>query len=100
MTFSNFQCGCCGVLFRSTDEEQRKFDQDEGYGICDGCAREIEEQNEREWKKMEDFVAASLNETNRAKFLAYDQDLRRGIMLQMIDDGVLKFVIKRAMPSE
>lgn len=49
---------------------------------------------------MEDFVATSLNETNRAKFLAYDQDLRRGIMLQMIDDGVLKFVIKRAMPSE
>lgn len=87
-------------MFRSTDEEQRKFDQDEGCGICDGCAREIEEQNEREWKKMEEYVYASLNETNRAKFLAYDQDLRRGIILEMIDHGVLKFVIKRAMPSE
>lgn len=63
-------------------------------------ARKAMAQNEREWKKMEDFVAASLNETNRAKFLAYDQDLRRGIILEMIDHGVLKFVIKRAMPSE
>lgn len=82
-------------MFRSTDEEQRKFDQDEGYGICQECADEIEEKNEKEWQRLEEQVAASLSPANREKFLAYELALRRGLILQMIDDGVLKFVITR-----
>jgi len=28
---------CCGETFESTYEKQRRFDQDNGYGICPGC---------------------------------------------------------------
>ena len=34
-----FTCGCCGTSFQSTIEEQRKFDQDSSYGICDSCSK-------------------------------------------------------------
>jgi|GEM_PF-1898602 hypothetical protein len=34
---ATFECGCCGTDFESTYAEQRKFDQDNGYGICPVC---------------------------------------------------------------
>jgi hypothetical protein len=36
---AQFECGCCGKSFTSTYEKQRKFDQDNGYGMCASCAR-------------------------------------------------------------
>ena len=39
-TPQTFTCGCCGNSFKSTLEEQQKYDQDTGYGYCDGCANE------------------------------------------------------------
>jgi hypothetical protein len=36
---AGFTCGCCGTWFQSTITKQRKFDQDEGYGICPDCER-------------------------------------------------------------
>lgn len=36
---ATFECGCCGEGFKSTLKNQRKFDQDNGYGICPDCAR-------------------------------------------------------------
>lgn len=36
---ANFTCGCCGDWFKGVVEEQLKFDQDNGYGICNGCAK-------------------------------------------------------------
>jgi hypothetical protein len=35
---ASFECGCCGTFFQSTYAEQRKYDQDNGYGICPDCA--------------------------------------------------------------
>jgi hypothetical protein len=35
---AHFQCGCCGDDFESTIAEQKRFDRDAGYGICDDCA--------------------------------------------------------------
>ena len=93
--FRNFQCGCCGALFRSTDEEQRKFDQDEGWGICDECAIEIDAQNEREWQSAIKTLADGLNEINRAKFYSLDVEVQKGLVLQAIEDGVLRFSISR-----
>jgi hypothetical protein len=90
-----FICGCCGRAFFSTDEVQAPFDQDSGYGFCAPCALENEQRNEDEWNKLEKLVADSLNETNRAKFLSYDLELRRGLMLQMMDDGVITWTIRR-----
>ncbi len=34
---SYFTCSCCGSSFKSTIQEQRVFDQDEGYGKCPKC---------------------------------------------------------------
>lgn len=34
-----FTCGCCGDWFQSTVKIQRKYDQDEGYGMCRSCGR-------------------------------------------------------------
>ena len=34
-----FDCGCCGSGFQSTIADQRKFDQDAGYGICPNCEK-------------------------------------------------------------
>lgn len=34
---TGFTCGCCGGWFTSTICEQERFDQDDGYGICEGC---------------------------------------------------------------
>jgi hypothetical protein len=30
-------CGCCGAWFKGNVQEQLKFDQDAGYGLCDNC---------------------------------------------------------------
>ena len=34
-----FVCGCCGEDFKGNVKKQLEFDQDAGYGICDGCAK-------------------------------------------------------------
>lgn len=34
-----FTCGCCGEDFQSTIAKQKRYDQDNGYGICSGCKR-------------------------------------------------------------
>lgn len=34
---TGFTCGCCGEWFTSTIRAQERFDQDEGYGICETC---------------------------------------------------------------
>lgn len=36
-----FTCSCCGEGFRSTINEQRRFDQDEGYGHCPSCIQQF-----------------------------------------------------------
>jgi hypothetical protein len=33
-----FECGCCGESFKSTYATQKKYDQDNGYGICRRCS--------------------------------------------------------------
>ncbi len=37
---AHFTCGCCGDRFSSTLQEQERFDQDAGYGICPSCAKD------------------------------------------------------------
>ena len=90
-----FICGCCGDGFRDTLTAQAEHDQDAGYGICPRCEMWIDERNERDWADIESKVAAALNPQNRAKFLGFDVEVRRGIMWQMMDDGLIQFEIRR-----
>lgn len=34
---ASFTCGCCGGYFKSTIQQQKKYDQDQGFGICPSC---------------------------------------------------------------
>ena len=44
---------------------------------------------ERRWDSLRDKVAAALGQKNREVFLAMDVPLQRGIMLEMMDDGLI-----------
>lgn len=92
---SLFTCGCCGDGFSSTLEEQARHDQDTGYGICPRCEEWIGGRQDAEWRKTQKLVAESLNPANRAKFLGFDEELQRGIVAQMIDEGILTYEVSR-----
>ena len=85
-------CGCCGAAFRGPRDPRH----DKGFGTCKSCEKRIAEREENDWRKLTAKVAAALNEKNRAKFLAYDLELQRGILISMMDDGVIKWEISRA----
>lgn len=84
-------CGCCGAWFRGHQD----LEHDAGYGECTECKQLITAENERDWDKLRDKVAASLNINNRIKFLSYDKEIQRGLMLEMMEDGIINFVVKR-----
>lgn len=85
-------CGCCGAAFRGPRDERH----DDGFGECASCTDRADIENERQWKEMTAKVANALNEKNRAKFLGYERTVQRGIILDMMDDGVIKWEISRA----
>lgn len=87
---TNLVCGCGGARFRG----EQGTEHDEGYGDCPECAVWIAERNEAEWQRLEDKVAAALNETNRAKFRAYELGVRRGILISMMERGIIEFTIR------
>lgn len=41
-THAWFRCGCCGEDFESSYAKQKKFDQDNGYGICGSCCHRFQ----------------------------------------------------------
>lgn len=90
-----FKCSCCGSLFRAEASEQAKFGKDHGYGMCHRCAGEQALANELEWMALEQKVAKALNPTNSRTFLNFELEVRRGIILSMIDEGLITFEVRR-----
>lgn len=88
-----FGCDCCGASFQDYLSNQAHHDKDDGCGLCVECDKMIAEKNEEEWIKIEDKVVNSLNPVNRAKFLAYELGVRRGLILEMMDAGLIKWTI-------
>jgi hypothetical protein len=88
-----FKCGCCGSGFESKKQDQ---DQDKGFGICPRCSELNKKENELEWQKIEQKVGSSLNFKNRKKFWEMEKEVRRGLILQMIEEEVICFSIKRS----
>jgi hypothetical protein len=82
-------CSCCGAAFYGVVDPS--WDQDRGYGFCPSCVVWKKEREEREWQKLTGQVAEAMNETNRGKFLAMDMELQRGLMLKMMDDGIIHY---------
>lgn len=89
---TSLECGCCGDYFE-TWKDYIDQDQDTGCGICSECQEEAGVRNEFEWKKQERLVADSLSKGNSEQFMAMDEGVRRGLILKMIEDGVLKWTI-------
>ncbi len=85
-------CGCCGDGFSTKEQDP---EHDEGFGVCPSCVEWMAERNEADWQRLEEKVAAALNETNRERFRAFDLGVRRGIMLKMIEEGIITWGIKR-----
>ena len=86
----NLVCGCCGTGFRG----EQSPEHDTGYGNCPECENWIRLKNEKEWQRIEKLVADSLKPENRQKFLAYEMPVRRGIVLTMIDEGIITWGIR------
>lgn len=88
-------CGCCGVFFRTWDGYVDQ-DQDDGYGICESCQKDIAERDEKEWDKAIATLREALNDDNRAKFDAMDREKQKRIVWKALDEGVLTFKIRPA----
>ena len=80
-------CGCCDDGFRGIQTPEH----DTGYGTCEECVGWLDEENEQQFKCLEDRVTGALNEKNRADFLTMKQQEKRGVILEMIDRGIIKF---------
>lgn len=75
-------CGECGEFFVKVSYP---LESGKCKDLCKGCCKD----NEAEWNDFRDLMANNLNDANRAKFLAMDIPLQRGIILQGIEDGVI-----------
>ncbi len=89
-----FRCGCCGADFLSTAVDQAKHDQDAGYGICERCVDWIAGKDAKRLAKMESTLADALNPENRAKFLAMDDGMRRAMVGEALEAGVMTFEVR------
>jgi len=83
-------CGSCGNASWYGEQDPQ---HDTGYGTCVACDEWIGERETAIWRTQRDRVAASLNETNRAQFLSMDESLQRGIMGEMVEDGILTWQV-------
>jgi len=90
------QCGCCGREYEVKGRVRSQFDQDDGYGTCPGCKQDEVTRNEEEWVKIENVMAGALNPENAKKFRALEMEVRRGLILKAMDDGILTWTIERA----
>jgi hypothetical protein len=84
-------CGCCGASFLGEQSD----DNDNGFGTCQDCVTWIGERDNKRWRRSTAHVAMALNKTNRRDFLRMDTELQRGIICQMIEDGIVTFAVTK-----
>jgi len=89
-------CGTCGRYYQVKLPKgvKSQYDCDNGYGICPKDKKVQDEQNEAEWVKAENLLAGALNPENAKKFRAMELGVRRGLILQAIEDGMITWEIK------
>jgi hypothetical protein len=85
-------CGCCGDWFRGEPDP----DHDTGFGHCPRCVDWIRDTFEEPmWDRLREAVEASLSPENLERFLAMDADLQRAIISKAIDEGQIRWEVKR-----
>ena len=55
-------------------------------------------ENEKEWKKAEALVRESLSEKNREQWDTMELEVKRGMILEMIEEVILFWTIKGREP--
>ena len=55
-------------------------------------------ENEKEWQKAEALVRESLSEKNREQWDTMELEVKRGMILEMIEEGILFWTIKGREP--
>ena len=85
-------CGCCGTGFTG----QRDWNHDRGFGTCPECEAWMAANNETMWRTLTADVARALNPKNRRIFLRQSTDVQRGILLTMMERGVIKWKVVAA----
>jgi len=88
-------CGCCGRYYPVKPGIKSEYDQDTGYGTCPECKYIEDDSNEAEWIKMENLFANSLSLDNATKFRALELEVRRGLLLEALDDKIITYEINR-----
>lgn len=90
----HLSCGCCGTWFL-TWSGYKDQDQDKGFGICRECQADIEAKNEAMWVELENKVGNSLRtQERRDRFWGFEVGVRRGLLLKMMDDGVIGYQVR------
>lgn len=83
-------CGCCGNVFSGKQDSN----YDTGFGLCEICSKEQEQEAEKELDKSIQLVAENLNETNREKFLKMRREVQAYIVSRLFKEKVLTWVIE------
>ena len=89
----NLICGTCGRHYTVPVGVKSEHDQDKGYGICPKDKKEESERNEVEWVRLEKLVADSLSPENSKQFQEMEMEVRRGLILTMMEEGLFTFKI-------
>ena len=92
-----YTCHCCGGV---AVEDHQDPHRDQGFGTCDRCRTWLEMREGEEWRKMREVVRQALNPANRAKWDAMPDDDQRVIVLQLMDEHLLTWTVKRPRPIE
>ena len=85
-------CSCCGHGFY-TWPGYKDQDQDIGFGYCQRCQDEMWERNERDWQDLEKRVRENLSEKNRAVMDKLEKEIRRGVILTLMEKGAVTWKI-------
>jgi hypothetical protein len=91
-------CDCCGSEYHDKDPQRwvnvKDFIHGTQFGVCEKCEGWIEEKNEKKWQRHEaSFLSFLEKDENKERFLAMEKEVRRGLILQAIEEGIVDFKI-------
>lgn len=69
----NLMCGCCGLYFE-TWEGYIDQDQDKGYGTCEGCQDDVNEDNKKQYEKMYQTLMDAVKPETKQMMLNFVKD--------------------------
>ena len=91
----SLDCGCCGDYFR-TWEGYKDQDQDIGYGICNDCQGDAEQDNLKEYERIWKSLLEAVKLDTRAKMEAVvekDQKMMIAYVNMAMEKGFVKYSI-------